>query len=240
MFFTEKVKPRLSDFGPDGRLSYEAILQMLETTASHHADFADDSVIENSQGGTAWIFVDWRVALSRRPENDGELLVTTWARARTAASAVFRDFTVADGRGQEVLRAEAKFALLNTGTGRLSRITDELYSAYRPEEKNVFADSPTERLRPPAAYEREFPLALRRADIDYNGHVHNTRYLEFALEALPKEALAGEGLKEMRVVFSRPVTRADTPVVRYAADGDTHIVGLYAEDALCTLIALKE
>ena len=44
MFFKEVYKPRISDYDRNGKLSYEAILQILENVASNHSASAGDSV----------------------------------------------------------------------------------------------------------------------------------------------------------------------------------------------------
>ena len=234
MFFKEICKPRLSDFDRTGRLSYEAVLQLLETVAAHQAESVNDSILRGSREGSTWIFVDWRVAICRRPETEEALEVITWARERTAAAAVFRDFAVTGEDGEEILRAEAKFARLNLQTGRLERITDELYAAYQPESRAVFPETAA-KLRVPEAYQEEIPLSLRRSDLDYNGHVHNTRYLELALEALP----AGTELKEFRLLYAKPLTEGDAVTVKYTHNGGICTVGIYGGEILSTLAEFK-
>lgn len=118
--------------------------------------------------------------------------------------------------------------------GRLERITDALYAGYHPEDRAVFAD-PLPRLRPPAAFEDAQTLALRQSDLDYNGHVHNTRYLEFALEALPP----GREFTRLSVVYNRPLAAQETVTLRHTAAGETHTLGVFAGSDLCTLLVLE-
>ena len=138
MFYTEKHQLRISDYDRDGNISYEAILQILETAGSHHSYSAGDSVIEGSQSGIAWILTDWRVQIIRRINSQEELNITTWVRGKAPASRVFRNFFLTDSNGNEVIRAEAKFALLDLSTGRLTRISEALLESYQPENKTIF------------------------------------------------------------------------------------------------------
>jgi len=48
MFYKGNYQPRISDYDRNGKLSYEAILQILESAGSRHSDSAGDSVIEGS------------------------------------------------------------------------------------------------------------------------------------------------------------------------------------------------
>lgn len=194
MYYKEIYQPRISDYDRNGKLYYESILQILETAGSHHSDTVGDSVIEGSQSGIAWILTEWRVQVLRRTDSKEKLQITTWVRGKAPASAVYRDFLLTDENGTEVIRAEAKFALFDLATSRLTRISEELFGSYQPEDKTVFED--VQRLRAPSEYTSETELKLRRSDIDFNGHVHNTRYVDLAMEALPNEIFASDDFTE--------------------------------------------
>lgn len=124
MYYKEIYQPRISDYDRNGKLSYEAILQILETAGSHHSDTVGDSVIEGTQSGISWILTEWRVQIKRRTDSKEELHITTWVRGKAPASTVFRDFILTDGNGDEVIRAEAKFALLDLANSKLTRISE--------------------------------------------------------------------------------------------------------------------
>ncbi|MGM9537157.1 MAG: acyl-[acyl-carrier-protein] thioesterase [Candidatus Onthomonas sp.] len=238
MFFKELYSPRVSDYNRNGKLSCEAILQILETAGSHHSDQADDNVITGSQHGIAWILVDWRVSILRRTDSTAALNITTWVRGKSGSATVYRDFILTDTAGNEVIRAEAKFCLLDRNTGKLTRINDALFRAYAPEDRAVFhKDSP--RLRAPAEFMTERSFSVRRSDIDFNGHVHNTRYMDFALEALPDGIYAEDTVSEVRIVYSKPLEETDHITVKYAPVENGHFIGVYAGGTLCTMIALK-
>ena len=99
MYYKEIYQPRISDYDRNGKLSYEAILQILETAGSHHSDTVGDSVIEGSQSGIAWILTEWRVQVLRRTDSKEKLQITTWVRGKAPASAVNRDFLLTDETG---------------------------------------------------------------------------------------------------------------------------------------------
>ena len=180
MFYKEIYNPRPSDYNRNGKLSYEAILQLLENAAGNHSANSGDSIADANKNGIAWILTEWRVQILHRPENGESLNITTWVRGKAPASAVYRDFLLTDENGTELIRAEAKFALFDLATSRLTRISEELFGSYQPEDKTVFEDA--QRLCAPSEYTSETELKLRRSDIDFNGHVHNTRYVDLAMD----------------------------------------------------------
>ena len=237
MFYKEICKPRPSDYNRNGRLSYEAILQILENAAGNHSANSGDSIADANKNGIAWILTEWRVQIIHRPENGESLNLTTWVRGKAPASAVYRDFLLTDENGTEVIRAEAKFALFDLATSRLTRISEELFGSYHPEEKTVFEDS--QRLRAPSEYTLETELQLRRSDIDFNGHVHNTRYVDLALEALPNEIFVNDDFSELHILYYKPVLEHSAVKAQYHADGLSHLVTIYADNVGCSLVELK-
>lgn len=239
MFYSESYTPRVSDLDRGGKMSYEAIFQLLETVSGHHSDIADDSVISGSRRGIAWILTGWRLTLRRPIEGTEKLNITTWVRGKAEAPAVFRDYIITDESGAELLRAEAKLCLLDMASGRLTRVSQALITAYAPEEKPVF-ESTAPRLRAPAEYETEQTIALRRSDIDFNCHVHNTRYILFALEALPQEIYETADFAEINITYSKPVTGQARVTAKYTGTEAGHFVGIYAGETLCTMIALTD
>lgn len=140
MFYKEICKPRPSDYNRNGKLSYEAILQILENVAGNHSANMGDSIADANKNGIAWILTEWGVQIVHRPENGESLNITTWVRGKAPAIAVYRDFLLTDENGTEVIRAEAKFALFDLATSKLTRISEELLGSYQPEDKTVFED----------------------------------------------------------------------------------------------------
>lgn len=238
MYYQKIYTPRPSDYNRYGRLSYEAILQILESAASDHSSNAGDSVADANKNGIAWILTEWRVKIIRRPENGEKLNITTWVRGKAPASTVYRDFLLTNINGAEVIRAEAKFALLDLNTSRLTRISEELFASYQPEEQTVFEDNV--RLRAPSEYTAEKVINLRRSDIDFNGHVHNTRYVDLAMETLSQTDFDKDNFGELRVVYSKPLKENDNVCGKYTTTDSACIVGLHSQNGLCTLLELKD
>ena len=234
MFYTEKHQLRISDYDRDGNISYEAILQILETAGSHHSYSAGDSVIEGSQSGIALILTDWRVQIIRRINSQEELNITTWVRGKAPASRVFRNFFLTDSNGNEVIRAEAKFALLDLSTGRLTRISEALLESYQPENKTIF-DTETQRPHAPTEFDDEQIIILRKSDIDFNGHVHNTRYMDFALEILPKAFYRNNNIAEIHIVYMKLLKESSAVTAKCSNAENKYRICIYSNDVLCTL-----
>ena len=235
MYFTETCEPRLSDYNAAGKLSYEALLQILENTGTRHTMMVYDKVAD---GGVAWVLVDWRVEICRRPKQFQKLHIKTWVHGKAPASTAYRDFIVTDDKDRELLRAQAKFALVDIKVKKMTRISEELFNSYSPENETAF-DSDAPRLHEPETFDAEQSILLRRSDIDYNGHVHNTRYVDFALEALSENDYKADDFTHLRIVYRAAVQpESKTEIKRAVMDGG-QLLCVYANGQICTMIELR-
>ncbi len=233
MIFTVKTQARIDDFDRFGVMSPEAILHMLEDCACRHTALVDEGVIEKSRGGQAWILTEWSFRILRRPVSGEEITINTWTNADPPAVTVWRALEMLSHDGEPLVLAEANLALLDRESGRLVRITPEWFERYEPEERVLLPHEP--KLRPPAAYQTQTTVQLRRADLDFNGHLHNTRYFELAAEVLP-EALERRATS-FRIAYRRALGGSGAVSVRFAGDESGGMVGIYdAQDTLCALL----
>ncbi len=238
MFFQEEVKPRISDFDRNGSFAYEAMLQVLETAGSHHSDRVHDHVIAGSQSGIAWILVEWRIKIHSLPSSTDMLKITTWVRGKAPAAMVYRDFIVTNANGGLLFEAEATFVLFDTARGRMTRISEELFTTYGPEDQMIFENT-LARLHAPETVLFTHQLPLRHSDIDFNGHIHNTKYIDFALETLPSHLCASTHFSEIRIVYSKAVKESDEVVINYSLMNNAHVITVMGNAAPCTIIELK-
>ncbi|MBO4548827.1 MAG: hypothetical protein J5758_06395, partial [Abditibacteriota bacterium] len=231
MFFSETFEPWVNDYDSAGRLTFEAILEMLESISAHHCISVSDNLASQ---GISWVLLDWRIRILRQPAQFRSLQVRTWVNGSAPGGSTVRNYTVTDREGSELIRAAARFALVDMQAQRSVRITEEILRPYEPEELSVFGPEPA-RLREPDSFDGERDIVLRRSDFDFNGHVHNTRYIEFALEALPEKDYAGTVYTQLRIAYRRAVTSADRVTVKRKAIEDGMTFCLYAGGRLCAI-----
>lgn len=236
MYYIEKVRPRISDIDRFGRLSYTALLHLMENTGSHQADLVNDSILDGSISGIAWVLTEWRVHIDKLPSDLGELEIKTWGRGKAPSSIVFRGFTISKN-GEIVVRADSKFALVDLKSGRLTKITPEALEAYKPETEMPF-DCELPRLREPKIYESEISLKLRKSDIDFNNHMHNAQYLGLALEAVEDEICQNGIFHDIRIVYRKPLTSECNAIIKCHKEDCKYTVGIYDGENLCSIVEL--
>lgn len=103
-------------------------------------------------------------------------------------------------------------------TNRLARLRPELIASYEPEDKTVFGGVKSERITVPEVFDSETEIAIRRSDIDFNNHVHNLCYLDYALETLPMELYESASFRNIRIVYKNALTNENIAICKQKND----------------------
>lgn len=173
------------DIGPDGRLSHQGLLRILQEAAAIASDERGFGLKDTPRTRVCWILSGWRAELLSRPPWRARLRVETWPRIMDGFFSL-RDFLV--WHGQEMIaRGTSKWMLISTDTGHLTRVTDAVRSAYDLEDRSVYDEPLLTGSRNPPVVPAAFSTVAGRRDVDTNRHVNNLHYLDYALEALPQE-----------------------------------------------------
>lgn len=149
-----------------------------------------------------WILSGWRLQFLERPAWRTRLTVQTWPRSMAGFTSD-RDFLVYSGE-KLIARATSRWFLINAGTGKAARVTDQIRSAYELDERTLFDEPIPSNGKTPAGVQPAFSTIVGRRDIDTNHHVNNIHYLDYALEALPQEA-ADSLPSTVEIVFRRQI-----------------------------------
>lgn len=237
MIFSEIYQTRIEDYDINGFLSLEAVLRIFENIGSHHSDSVSNSVIEGSLDGIAWIFVEWAIEIINLPKYGEPVKVQTWVSGKAPSASVLRNFILNDSRGSKLVKGTAKFALFDLNKRKPTRISTELFELYSPE-KNIVLENKSPRPTESDVYDYEINLAQRRSDIDFNGHVHNIKYLTYALEALPYDVYLNKKFSSLRILYKNPLSSDGRIIAKVAENNGVYTVGIYSGEKLCSIIQL--
>ncbi len=238
MIHSEKYVTRIEDYNKNGELSLPAVLHMFENAGAHHSRSVDDDVIEGALKKVSWILTQWHVEIKRRPQNGEELFANTWAvDMKKSGLITVRNYIVKDKDDNICIQGAAKLVLMDLNSGKLLRIDHQMLEKYAPEPEDIIGNFA--KTAEPREYDTELCFAVRRGDIDYNNHVHNTCYLDYALEAIPKDIYENGKFNSFDIIYKKPVLEGEKVVCKYKAEENgIHTVAIYAEDELRALVQL--
>ena len=223
--------PLLEDFCSDGTVQLGAIMKILENSGNKHSDLAGDNILKGSSGGIAWIMTDWLLEIDEYPKYGDKITARTWSETVKQPLACMRDFQLFCN-SKSVVKGLTKWVLVDLQTGRPLKINPELIAKYEPEEKTLFADSKMPKILQPQTFASQTQIVLRRSDIDFNNHVHNLTYLDFAMEALPEAVYTAKksAFRSVRIAYKTGVKSGEKITCKYAQQENHHIICIFGDD----------
>lgn len=239
MFVDFDYKPLLEDYTDDKKLSAGAILKIMENAGSSHSDLVGDTILDARKKGYAWVLSDWLLDVENYPEYGAQILAKTWSRGSVSILSFAREFELFCN-GNRCAKALSQWVLLDANTGRPMKIGSEMNDMYKVESKSNYEGVKLGRIALPETFESETRIQPRRVDIDFNEHVHNLTYLDYALEALPESVYKTSRFKRIRISYKSAVLYGEECICKYAFADGRHLVCIYGSDGTVkTIIELS-
>lgn len=229
MIFKEKFKMQLKDIGKENYIKNRAILEIFENIGTYHSDMAGYGPNDIEKTGVSWVLLDWKLQVLKRPKYGQTLNVNTWGRTMKR-SYTYRDFEMYDEQNNLCVIGTSKWVLVNSDTGKITRISEEILKKYQIEEKSVFNIEELDKLNIPETYSSEMNYQVCRRDIDLNGHMHNLYYLDLAYEVLPQNVYEKRPFDSVRIQYKKEVKLGDIIKCRYTFEAGNHIITICSED----------
>ncbi|MWV56058.1 acyl-ACP thioesterase domain-containing protein [Streptococcus zhangguiae] len=137
------------------------------------------------QYGLVWVVTDYEVDIHRLPRYQETVTIETEAKSYNKFFC-YRTFHIYDETGALLIKILAYFVLIDFETRKVSPVPEELIAPYQSEKVKKVARAPKyDTLGESVEAERE----VRYFDIDLNGHVNNSKYLEWMYESLDYDFL---------------------------------------------------
>jgi acyl-ACP thioesterase len=188
------------DVDPWERLTPRSLCALLQEAAGQDAENLGVSMSRLVEGGLAWVLQRLKIEVAAYPSLGATLTVATWARhfGRVVAE---RDFEVRGEGGRPLAAATSRWVVMDMAARRVVRLPDFIRELPVHGARALEMDGGELPLPEPPAIERR--LEVRRGDLDVARHVNNTRYVEWALEAVPDEVYETQEPRAFEIVFRR-------------------------------------
>jgi acyl-ACP thioesterase len=195
-----------------------ALLNYLQDSAGDHAGCLGLSVIDLFKRGLTWVLSRYHVLIHRYPALGARLEVTTWPSGKQGRFAT-RDFEVSDGSGSPVLSATSSWMVLDLAKKQTVKVEDVVGPAYAIEKRAL--DDPFASLPVLSVREAEVRFRVETSHLDWNRHVNNAVYIQWALEGVPPDILLGRRPMDLEVSYRAEALYGDEVVsaVQRVAEG---------------------
>lgn len=240
MFVNHNFFVGARDINSFRELTNTALLSYLEDIACIHSEMVGYGITNLETVKKTWILLSWKIKVLRRPKFAENLKVKTWSRLIDKFYA-YRDFEVYDENDNLICIATSKWVFIDTETGKIVRISEEVANLYSQENRKVFEENSLEKLTDPKNYINKIDYKITKNMIDINHHLHNTYYMDLAKEVLPDEISFDKETNEFEIMYKHEVKLREVVKVMYSKVDNFYYVVIKdeTETKLHAIIKLK-
>lgn len=195
--FSYNTKVGYSRVDANGELPIYEIMNYLQDCTNFHSESLGAGIDFMTSRGKAWIIVAYKIVIESPIKLGQDICVGT---SPTDFGSMFatRQFFIRDMDGNDLVKADSLWLILDLESRKPTRITQEDKDFYQYAE--VFQDVKASRkIRFQSEPHKVGDFVVKRTYIDNNGHMNNADYLRAAVEYLPNDFRC----KELEIVYNK-------------------------------------
>ena len=191
------------------------ILLSLQVSGSQSAQLgvSDKEILEKYN--LVWIITEYDIDVIRLPRFAEEITIETEALSYNRLFC-YRRFTIYDESGQAIIQMLASFALMDRDSRKVHSVDPEMVAPYQSEFSKKI-------IRGPKYTDLDNPTSkdyhVRFYDLDMNGHVNNSKYLDWIFEVMGADFLMNHIPQKINLKYVKEVRPGGMISSSYELDG---------------------
>ena len=198
------------------RLKPSALLDMMQQVATNQCALLDLDWNSMAKRGLFWAITRQHVQLLRPVLGSTRLTVETWPGI-TSRVAYPRSTVGYDEAGNEVFRAISLWVLMDIDNRKMV-LPGKSGLDFSGIDRGCELAVPVSLA--PVKLEGNQMRQVRYSELDVNGHMSNTRYLDWMMDLLPSAFHAGHNLQEFTVSYLREAKEGENICLNYELEPD--------------------
>lgn len=174
----------------------------------------------------AWVLMRIRVEVVRMPKYNEEITIETWPHEPKRIE-FERDFLVRDANGDILVRASSIWVLMDIDERRLKR-NDSIGIQYPAVREERALNKKLGKLQGYGNLEKVYKKVIGYSDIDFNGHLNNSKFVDYAMDVFPFENHKRFEVKSVEMNFINEALPGDT-IILYKDVSKSHENIIYIE-----------
>ncbi|WP_247928795.1 acyl-[acyl-carrier-protein] thioesterase [Streptococcus mitis] len=160
---------------------------------------SDKAILEDYN--LVWIITDYDIEVIRLPRFAEEITIETEALSYNRLFC-YRRFTIYDEAGQDLIHMMATFVLMDRDSRKVHAVEPEIVAPFQSEfDKKLNRGPKYANLEEPVSKDYH----VRFYDLDMNGHVNNSKYLDWIFEVMGADFLIHYIPKKINLKYVKEV-----------------------------------
>ena len=176
---------RYSEVDENRNLTLKAAVDYMQDACTFQSEDIGEGLDRLDEQHLAWLLASWQIEVLEMPRLFDEVVISTWPH-KIKGYFAYRCHSIESPEGKVYVRANSIWFMMDRETEHPVKIGEEQIGFYTPEDR---LDMPfaSRRVRIPKDAETEIlpSRTIRMHQIDMNGHVNNSQYIQMAEECLP-------------------------------------------------------
>lgn len=225
--YKKKYLIELSDVDFTKKLKLSTLFGYFQDIASMAVDNLGIGIDTLEQKyGVAWILIRIRVDIIRYPEWNEEITIETWPQEPKKLE-FERDFLVRDADGNVIIKAVSTWIIFDIKTRRIKK-SELIAIEYPLIVKTRAIDCKLEKLKDFGRLETVYKKVIGYSDVDFNGHLNNSKYIDFITDCFDIEKHKKNSAKTIEVNYINEALPGNT-ITLYKDISDLNSNMLYIE-----------
>lgn len=210
-YYQRSFEVQAYEMGPGGRVKLGSLLNYFQESASEHAEKLGASVLDLISKQVTWVLSRYHVKIFRYPMWKESFQMTTWPSLQRGLFAL-REFEARDPQKNMLAVATTSWMLLDIKNKKPVPLAGHL-PEYPKEPRRAIGDA-FGPLPKAGRIDLELPFRVQMRDLDWNRHVNNVVYIEWAAETAPRDVLENFQPAEIEVDFRAEALFGETVLSR--------------------------
>ncbi len=184
--FYKDYQIEYDDCGENGLLRLPNLIDLFMETSEGQLTNGPASSQGMQEKGLGWVVTQYEFSFSRLPQAKEKVRLWTEASGYNRFLC-YRNFGLEDEAGNDVITVRSQWIVLDLEKRKLLPVNEKLVADLKAPKLTKLPRF--QKLRPLDQYDHEQNYRIRYYDIDLNHHVHNSRYLDWIMDSLPRDFL---------------------------------------------------
>ena len=129
MIYSNDYKIGIEDIGVNSEATNKALLAIMQDVSALHSASIGYGVLEIETKKRAWMLLDWKMKVIKRPKYNYEIKAETWSR-KVERLYAYRDFQLKDKDGNIIAIGTSRWIFVDTDRRRPVRLTADIVDLY--------------------------------------------------------------------------------------------------------------